>query len=122
MAAHLKGEAMPRTATHRLPGDSPELYPPKAPAVSDIQTIGNVCKAVAEGTPYDLVGAIMSYEQGDLSARGTLDLFAHLIKTGMAWTLQGAYGRAAASLIEQDYITNAGVLTPKALTAINREV
>ena len=55
----------------------------------------------------DLVGAIMDYETGELDMVGTLVLFAHLIKTGMAWTLQGSYGRAAASLIE------AGAISPE---------
>lgn len=54
--------------------------------------------------PFDEVGAIMAYEQGDLDGAGTLELFSHLIKTGLAWQLQGCYGRAAARLIEAGYI------------------
>lgn len=68
--------------------------------------------------PYDEVGAIMAYEQGDLSTRKTLELFAHLIQTGLVWSLQGSYGRAAKSLIEQGYITKEGTPTQKALDVL----
>lgn len=62
---------------------------------------------------FDMVGAIIEFESGTLSAEGTLDLFAHLIKTGMAWTLQGSYGRAAAAMIENGVLTRAGEITAK---------
>lgn len=57
------------------------------------------------------VGQLMAFENGELSAYDTLELFAQLIASGMAWQLQGSYGRAAASLIERGYITRAGIVT-----------
>lgn len=60
--------------------------------------------------PFDLVGNIMDYESGNLDDEGTLALFAHLIRSGMAWRLQGFYGRAAKQLIEQGIISPEGVI------------
>ena len=57
---------------------------------------------------YDVVGNIISHESGELDGNETLELFSHLIKNGMAWTLQGAYGRAASSLIDNGYISSKG--------------
>lgn len=61
---------------------------------------------------FDVVGAMMDFESGDADAVTTLDLFAHLVKTGAAWSLQGFYGRTATALIEAGYISEDGeVLT-----------
>lgn len=57
------------------------------------------------------VGQIMAYESGELDAAATLELFAQLIASGMAWKLQGGYGRAARHMIEAGYITRAGDIT-----------
>jgi hypothetical protein len=51
---------------------------------------------------------IMDYEGGDLDDQGTLELFSFLIKSGMAWTLQGHYGRTATALIDNGYLDEKG--------------
>jgi len=48
----------------------------------------------------DLVDRIMAYEQGDMDQEDTLRFFQELIDTGLAFKLQGHYGRTAARLIE----------------------
>ena len=49
------------------------------------------------------VEMIMDYEAGDLELEDTLTLFQELIDTGLAWRLQGHYGRTAQRLIEDGY-------------------
>jgi len=56
----------------------------------------------------DTCSQIISYEQGELDASSTLCLFAELLRTGLAWKLQGHYGRTAASLIEGGYLSREG--------------
>ena len=55
--------------------------------------------------PLDLTGDIIAYESGDLGEEATLELFQHLVDTGLAWQLQGHYGRTASALIEGGHIT-----------------
>lgn len=46
------------------------------------------------------VDDIMRYEQGEMDEAETIKFFQGLIDSGMAWKLQGSYGRAAMSFIE----------------------
>lgn len=54
---------------------------------------------------YDLSTAIIAYETDQMETTDeVLELFQHLVDTGMAWSLQGHYGRTAAALIEGGHI------------------
>lgn len=44
---------------------------------------------------------IIAYENGELTYEEFVQLFQELIDNGMAWTLQGSYGRTAKALIER---------------------
>jgi hypothetical protein len=46
---------------------------------------------------------IIRYEQGDMDSTEAIDFFQRLIDTGLAWELQGHYGRTAQSLINGGY-------------------
>lgn len=46
------------------------------------------------------IDKIIAYEQGELGETETIELFQELIDNGMAWKLQGHYGRTAMYLIE----------------------
>ena len=56
--------------------------------------------------PLSLISRIIDYEDGHLDHEETVLLFQDLVDTGLAWTLQGHYGRTAHRLI------TAGVITP----------
>jgi hypothetical protein len=56
----------------------------------------------------DLVGRMMAFEEGELSNDEALKLFSELVKTGVAWELQGAYGRVAGDLIARGVLTEDG--------------
>lgn len=56
----------------------------------------------------DLTSKIIDYEAGLLSDSEIIQLFQELIDNGMAWTLQGSYGRMANALIEGGYCKTKG--------------
>jgi len=56
----------------------------------------------------DQIDLLIKYEQGELESADIMELFSGLIKSGLAWTLQGSYGRTAAKLIEIGYISEQG--------------
>ena len=70
-------------------------------------------------TQPDFIDLIIAYEQGDLSDYQTVNLFADLVRTGLAFQLQGHYGRTAAALIEAGYIDREGNLSLAALELDN---
>jgi len=53
----------------------------------------------------NLSSDIIDYESGLLDEDETLDLFQRLVDSGLAWQLQGHYGRTAMALIEEGLIT-----------------
>ena len=54
---------------------------------------------------FDVVGKIIAYESGEMEHEEIVEFFQHLVNTGMAWQLQGSYGRAAMALIAAGEIT-----------------
>lgn len=48
----------------------------------------------------DTLDRVMAFESGELDDDQTIELFQELVDTGLAWQLQGAYGRSATRLIE----------------------
>ncbi len=48
----------------------------------------------------DLTDKIIAYETGELTDQETIELFQELIDNGMAWSLQGHYGRTATAMLK----------------------
>jgi hypothetical protein len=53
----------------------------------------------------DLLDTMIEWEEGQLTDQETIDLFQKLVDSGVAWELQGAYGRMAAYLINEGHVT-----------------
>lgn len=64
---------------------------------------------MANPTP-DLTSRIIAYENGEMGDSAILHLFADLVKTGLAFKLQGSYGRIACALIDAGYLSPDGEL------------
>ena len=48
---------------------------------------------------------IIAYEQGELDDDAVIDLFQRLVDNGLAWQLQGSYGRQAMDTIEAGLVS-----------------
>lgn len=81
----------------------------------------------------DLLEPIIRWEQGDLDpgvrdGPEMVELFQRLIDTGLAWELQGIYGRTAKRLIDAGLCHEPGaapvaeVVEPRLLSTIAREI
>jgi len=53
----------------------------------------------------NLISKIIEYEEGMLDDEQVVELFQELVNNGMAWGLQGSYGRMAEYLIEEGLIS-----------------
>lgn len=71
-----------------------------------MKTIGDLVEQ--ERAQFDTLGFILAYENGELEHDAVVDGFQSLIDSGLAWQLQGHYGRVAASLIETGYCAAVG--------------
>jgi len=51
-----------------------------------------------------MAAELIAYEAGELAEDEVVDLFQRLVDCGLAWMLQGSYGRTAESLIESGLV------------------
>lgn len=51
---------------------------------------------------------VTAFEQGELTEEEAIEFIGGLVKSGMAWRLQGFYGRTAASMIDAGLISEEG--------------
>ena len=56
----------------------------------------------------DLVTRLTQYETGEASQDEEVGLFQELVDSGLAWSLQGSYGRHAARLIDAGLVEAVG--------------
>ena len=54
----------------------------------------------------ELTQQLIEYEQGNLDESQTIDLFQQLVDSGLAWNLQGHYGRTAYAMLQEGLITS----------------
>jgi hypothetical protein len=90
-------------------GGTPESYTAKFPTHVDC-FLAKRKKDTSElivkrSAPMDQLDKMIEWEQGTLNEDDTVALFQELVNSGLAWQLQGCYGRQAMALI------NAGLVT-----------
>jgi len=51
------------------------------------------------------IGKLIAFEEGELDEDEVVELFQDLVDTGLAWQLQGFYGRTAAALIDAGLVS-----------------
>lgn len=65
------------------------------------------------------IDKLMAYESGELNDAETINFFADLVKSKMAWSLQGSYGRMASAMIDAGFISPEGEVTELANETFN---
>lgn len=55
-------------------------------------------------TKEQFIDTLIRYESEGLDDNEAIDFFQHLVDTGLAWSLQGHYGRTAGALIDAGYV------------------
>lgn len=63
-----------------------------------------VKRAVSVVDATSVTGYIIDYEAGNLGDNGIVKLFQYLLDSGLAWTLQGSYGRTTMDLLNGGYL------------------
>jgi hypothetical protein len=56
--------------------------------------------------PLSITDDIIAYENGELDQDETVALFQRLVDTGLAWQLQGHYGRTAVAMYKAGLLTD----------------
>lgn len=69
----------------------------------------------------DIASELDAYEHGELDEDETIALFQTLVDSGLAWQLQGSYGRMAARLIQTGYVTAPDVLRAQTEVVLAQE-
>ena len=73
-------------------------------------------------TPYLATAIAEGFCEGeDATEEQQVEAYAYLIKSGMAWRLQGTFGRTATQLIENEIISPKGVINWEAVTEVQSE-
>ena len=88
-----------RIARHQIKGLAPVVVIPRPVSIP----AGEV--TVNQSNSLDF---IIIYEQGELEPDAQLALFSYLVRSGLAWKLQGVYGRQAVSLINGGWLDKQG--------------
>ncbi len=61
--------------------------------------------SVTAGMKDNVLDDIIAYEEGELDYDQIIELFQYLVDSGLAWQLQGSYGRKAMDLIAAGLVT-----------------
>jgi hypothetical protein len=82
----------------------------KKQSMFGIASIQSILKLLRQTNPerkptMNNINQILAYENGELDEAGVIELFQSLVSTGLAWSLQGSYGRTAKALIEAGLVT-----------------